>query len=745
MTTAQPYVQTKAARDAVVGRESEVLAGLEITWTEKSSHIRCPYPNHDDQHPSWRWDAAKKRAHCTCTSSASIFDVVCKMKGVDFAAAKVAVAEMIGRTDLIRQHREEKKKGGRGSNTPANTAATLQHPIGCTLAIYAGAKRLPVEFLKSHGLTDISYLGNPALKIPYLDAKGTETAVRFRIALDGKDKFRWKKGCKPLLYGLNRIDDARKAGEIVIVEGESDCHTLWNAGIPAIGLPGAGNWKEERDAAIFDGIASIYVIIEPDKGGETVSRWLATSKIKDRAKLVRLDPFKDASELYLNTPERFAEHWQVALEAAVPWCEEAERERQAARKAAWSACRELARCENILSNLVETLRACGLVGEARAVKLIYLAITSRLLSRIVSIAVKGPSSGGKSFLIEIVLKLFPPEAVYVLTAMSEHAIAYGEEPLSHRIIVLFEAAGLSGETATYLIRSLLSEGRICYDTVEKTKDGLKKRHIEREGPTGLITTTTAVGLHPENETRLLSLTVSDTPEQTKAIMQAQAKRQGRADSLDLAPWHALQQFLALEPVKIEIPFASELADLIPPVAVRLRRDFPTVLSLVETHALLHQESRKRSPEGAIIATLEDYSAVREIVADLVSQGVGATVPKPIRETVTAVDKLLKDCSRDSVSTTNLSKELKLDKSSASRRANAAIAMGYLKNLEDKRGRPARLVLGDPMPDDVEVLPTSETLRKKCCSVAPLHEGIKPSPSPVGAVGPNPVELEEAEV
>ena len=52
----------------------------------------------------------------------------------------------------------------------------------------------------------------------------------------------------------------------------------------------------------------------------------------------------------------------------------------------------------------------------------------------------------------------------------------------HRIIVLYEAAGLTGDVGTYLIRSLLSEGRICYETVEKTKEGLKARRIEREGP-----------------------------------------------------------------------------------------------------------------------------------------------------------------------------------------------------------------------------------------------------------------------
>ena len=107
----------------------------------------------------------------------------------------------------------------------------------------------------------------------------------------------------------------------------------------------------------------------------------------------------------------------------------------------------------------------------------------------------------------------------MLTAMSERALAYGTEPLSHRFLVLFEAAGLESDFASYLVRSLLSEGCVRYETVEKGKDGeLKARLVEREGPTGLIVSTTSVALHPENETRLLSLAATDTPDQTKLVL-----------------------------------------------------------------------------------------------------------------------------------------------------------------------------------------------------------------------------------
>ena len=42
-------------------------------------------------------------------------------------------------------------------------------------------------------------------------------------------------------------------------------------------------------------------------------------------------------------------------------------------------------------------------------------------------------------------------------------------------------------------------------------------------------------------------------------------------------------------------------------------------------------------------------------------------------------------------------------------------------MEDRKGRPARLVLGDPLPEDIEVLPKVEELRGY--AVASETEGI----------------------
>ncbi|MBX6765350.1 MAG: hypothetical protein IRY88_17030 [Rubrobacteraceae bacterium] len=641
------------------------------------------------------------------------------------AAPDVVAALGLGMRDLFERNGHN-EQGGRGVHTPPKTRATVQPCNPCSLEAYAEAKGLPVEFLRELGLSTISYMGRKAVRIPYLTEDGREVAVRLRLALEkspqGDNRFRWRKGSKLTLYGLWRLERIRKAGYVVLVEGESDCHTLWHHGIAALGVPGASSWRAEW-GKVLEGIEKVYAVIEPDRGGEAFREKLGASGIAERLYLVDLGDHKDASGLYLSGRADFEKRFRAALEAAVPYAEHRRAEEEARARDAWEACKGLATDPDILDRFAGDLACAGVAGESRVAKLLYLAVTSRLLEKPVSVAVKGPSSGGKSFLVERVLDFFPESAYYALTAMSEHALAYSGEPLSHRFLILYEAAGMSGDFQTYLMRSLLSEGRLRYETVEKTSEGMQPRLIEREGPTGLIVTTTAVKLHPENETRLISLTVTDTPDQTRAVLEALAS-EAAGDGPDLEAWRSLQSWLEGRDRSVTVPYARELARLIPPVAVRLRRDFGAVLNLIRAHAVLHQARRERDAAGRIVATIEDYAKVRELVADLVSEGIEATVPATIRETVEAL-KALYDDEEEPATITELAGELQLDKSSAWRRVRSAMDRGYIRNLEDRRGRPARLVPGDALPDDIEVLPDPERLQG--CTVAVVSEGIDTPP------------------
>jgi hypothetical protein len=616
-------------------------------------------------------------------------------------------------------------RGEGGLPYPPKTPATLPP---CNVGNYARAKGLPVDYLRDDlGLADFHYIGEPALRIPYHDLDGSEAAMRFRIALDGPDKFRWRKGSKAMFYGLERLEKIKEADYVVLVEGESDCHTLWHHGIQALGIPGAKTWKHEW-AEHLDGLTRIYVVKESDEGGDTLLRKLASCEpIRDRLHVVELGEHKDPSGLYLDDPERFKERFRSKVTDATPYREIRLAEREVASREAYAACRELAESPDILERFAVALARMGVAGETVIAMLLYLAVVSRLLPRPVSVVVKGPSSGGKSYLTEQVLRFFPESAYYALTAMSERALAYSEEPLAHRMLVIYEAAGVSGDYASYLMRSLLSEGRIRYEVVEKTSEGLRPRLIEREGPTGLLLTTTATRLHPENETRMISVAVTDTREQTRDILAKLAAEMG-AEPTDLDEWHALQTWIETNKRRVIVPYASTLARLIPPVAVRLRRDFGAVLNLIKAHAILHQATRKRDEEDRIVAAIADYAKVRELVADLVSEGVEATVPATVRETVEKLVRLYDDNDREPVTIAAVAEELELDKSAGRRRVRSAIDRGYIRNLEDRRGRPARLVPGDDLPDDIEILPGPERLRGG--TVASVSEGIEHPPSPL---------------
>lgn len=215
---------------------------------------------------------------------------------------------------------------------------------------------------------------------------------------------------------------------------------------------------------------------------------------------------------------------------------------------------------------------------------------------------------------------------------------------------------------------------------------------------------------------MLSVPVDDSREQTKAVLRAIAEDTDAADNLE--EWHALQEWVAGGECSVRVPFARELAEAVPPVAVRLRRDFGLLLNLVRAHALLHRATRDVDERG-VLATLEDYAAVRELVGDLLGEGVQATVSPQVRETVRAIERLLAG-GREDVTVTVLAEELGLEKSAASRRFQAARRLGHLINREDRRGRPARIVLGDPLPEEANLLPSVADLAEA------LHEGAQRS-------------------
>ena len=202
---------------------------------------------------------------------------------------------------------------------------------GMTIDDYAVAKHLSPEFLRREAhLENAPYRFKsgstcPAVKMPYFGLDGKQTALRWRLCLaknqgkDGRDtRFKWEEGSQGhlTLYGLWRLANRLPLEQLILVEGESDCHTLWQGGFDALGLPGAGTYSVAGDTELLKQCGRVTVIIEPDKGGKTMYQKLAPlAKEGVDVRFATLGEAKDTSSAWCNAPSQ--EEFRKAINTAI--------------------------------------------------------------------------------------------------------------------------------------------------------------------------------------------------------------------------------------------------------------------------------------------------------------------------------------------------------------------------------------------------------------------------------------------
>jgi hypothetical protein len=179
-------------------------------------------------------------------------------------------------------------------------------------------KHLATEFLQRLGVED-TFNG---VRIPYRLMDGSlAPRQRIRTALAAKQGSRWEgvRDERIVPYGLWRLAEARAAGFVVLVEGESDCWTLWHHGFPALGIPGAATAKclqSEHLAGLF----RLYVVREPDSGGAAFisgnARSLRQLGWRGRIYVVSLPNAKDPNDLHKLAEREFKQRFQAALDSA---------------------------------------------------------------------------------------------------------------------------------------------------------------------------------------------------------------------------------------------------------------------------------------------------------------------------------------------------------------------------------------------------------------------------------------------
>lgn len=202
-----------------------------------------------------------------------------------------------------------------GFEEPITTLAEVLGVVpeggGYTLERYADEKRFSTTKLREWGLETTTYQDREVVRIPYFGMDGVELRARFRSAT-GKW---WEGRNRPIyLYGVWRLVELQDGAVVWIVEGESDCHALWSAGLNAVGVPGATSWKDEW-AQYLRGF-TLFAWEEPDQGGAQFVQRITDSLPGTR--VVSGAEAKDACDLRAKMGDGFREAMEGLASQAWP-------------------------------------------------------------------------------------------------------------------------------------------------------------------------------------------------------------------------------------------------------------------------------------------------------------------------------------------------------------------------------------------------------------------------------------------
>ena len=264
----------------------EYFPSLELSHSGRDLIAVCPF--HAEKTASFKIDIEKNRWHCfgACAKSGSVIDLL--LTG-ELASSPLDAAKALAVKFGIDTGDEKPKRQGQA----------------LTVGQYAEFCALYETFLRETFSLANSESG---VEIPYKDESGAVISVQRRHRLEKaktKDgRFSWRKGDKPIPYGLWLLPSEKS--RLFVVEGASDVHVLAHSGLTALGIPGASNFKPEMVTVLLP-FAEVVLIQEPGQAGENfaagIVRILRESNYKGIVRAVVLSE-KDPRALWSTSKDR---------------------------------------------------------------------------------------------------------------------------------------------------------------------------------------------------------------------------------------------------------------------------------------------------------------------------------------------------------------------------------------------------------------------------------------------------------
>jgi hypothetical protein len=308
---------------------------------------------------------------------------------------------------------------------------------------------------------------------------------------------------------------------------------------------------------------------------------------------------------------------------------------------------KLGRHPDLVAEILRDLERFGLVGELTNKLIGYLAMTSRKMDDPLSLLILSGSGAGKSLLQDTLLRLCPDEDLVKLTSLTGEALFYmGQDALKNKVLALEEHAG--AEEADYAIRNLISAKKLVKEAT--IKDPMTGRLVTMrnvvDGPCAVFKTTTQPDIDAETKSRFIITGIDESPEQTRAILEAQRQshtlegiRRKKQREQIVQRHHAFQRLL--KPLTVVNPFEPLLTYAENRLLVR--RDNPKYLHLILAVTFLYQLQRPARHDAEagdyIETTLDDIAIANELATDLFGQSLGE-LSRPSRELLKLIRRMV---------------------------------------------------------------------------------------------------------
>ena len=153
------------------------------------------------------------------------------------------------------------------------------------------------------------------------------------------------------------------------------------------------------------------------------------------------------------------------------------------------------------------------------------------------------------------------------------------------------------------------------------------KDIEIKGKPVIFSTTATTTPNNEILNRFSIVHLDESEDQTKKIMQMQAKRMMEGESLEYDS-EIKKALCKLQIYKVKIPFADKIIGFFPSKRISERRNFERFFDFIKAVTCFHQFQRENN-DGVLVAEFSDYDKARDIFMNI-QQGV-SSIPLNLRQ------------------------------------------------------------------------------------------------------------------